>query len=152
MDTTTAALRIRQMLDLQVQCALATQGVEAPSLHLMAYAVSDDLSDVFVASPADTTKVENMRARPPVALMWDNRTGSLSDHVEGTVLTARAAARELCGEERSHAVAALASRNASLEGLLSAGTTAVFALAVETYGLGIGYSDHTNYVPQRGAP
>lgn len=151
MTDTEPALRVRQLLDAQVQCALATQGADAPALHLMAYAVSDDLSKVYVASRDGTTKVGNMRAHPAVALMWDNRTGLLADHVEGTVLTARAEARELAGAERGVAIAALAARNPSLAGLLAAAEATVFALGVSYYGIGTGYGDHTTYVPGSGA-
>ena len=142
---------IERLLESQVQCVLATGGAQGPATHLMAYAYSAGLAHIFVASRPGTAKVANMRERPAVSLLWDNRTGNLEDHRGGAVLTAGATARELAGAGAGDARTKLLARNPNLEDLLNTPGTAVFELAVIQYSIGIGYADHHTYTPRTGA-
>lgn len=65
---------VASLLNQQVQCVLATLADQQPALHLLAYAFSADLDEIYVASMADTQKVRNMRGNPNVTCLWDNRS------------------------------------------------------------------------------
>jgi hypothetical protein len=58
----------------------------------MAYSTSDDLKQVYLASPLLSRKSTNMNVRPQVSLLFDNRTGNLKDHGDGLLVTARGSA------------------------------------------------------------
>ena len=79
------------LLASQVQCVLATVELSCvPTTALMAFAHSEDLRSVYLASHTMARKAENMIERPTaVSLLFDNRTGNLKDHGDGLLVTAR---------------------------------------------------------------
>ena len=89
---------VASLLNQQVQCVLATLGDKELALHLMAYAISSDLDEIYLVSLEDTQKVRNMRANPNVTCLWDNRTGNNDDHTAGLAMSGFGEARELTGE------------------------------------------------------
>lgn len=147
MSNAALSKEINALLTAQVQGVLATLDGEQPCLHLMAYAFSDDLADIYLASYADTRKVSNMLNQPRVSLLWDNRTGNNRDHVEGMALNATGEARLLDGTVRQGAIAKLLVRNPSLEKLLGDEKTAVFAVSVARYVFAQGYTKVREYCP-----
>lgn len=138
---------ISDLLESQVQCVLATVDGVQPCLHLMAYGFSDSLSEIYVASYADTRKVNNMLAQPAVSLLWDNRTVNQQDHVLGFALNAVGKARKLTGAEHQAAANLLIVRNASLAELLASDKVVTFAVAVSAYTFVKGYRDVYEYQP-----
>lgn len=141
---------ITALLTEQWQCVLATQGADRPDLHLMAYAFSTDLSQVWLASYSETQKVNNMRQCPEVSLLWDNRSGNASDHIEGIALSAYGKARELRGAEAQQAASEIRRRNATLDGLLGNSRVTFFSLEISRYRWVLGNSDSCIYVPAPG--
>ena len=89
---------VASLLNQQAQCVLATLGDKELALHLMAYAISTDLDEIYLASLENTQKVKNMRANPNVTCLWDNRTGNNNDHTKGLAMTGFGKAHELTGE------------------------------------------------------
>ena len=138
---------IHNLLEQQVQCVLATVDGEQPCLHLMAYGFSDSLDQLYLASYADTRKVQNMLKQPRVSLMWDNRTGQHEDHTGGLALNAEGKAKRLEGPARETVSQRLLARNPTLETLLCEPTTAVFAVDVQAYVFAKGYGGVQTYQP-----
>ena len=132
---------IQRLLREQVQCVLGTQGGDYPGMHLMAYAFSPDLTTLWLASPEKTRKVTNMRARPAVSLLWDNRSGNSSDHIDGFALSGLGEAEELRGQSAGTAIEALLARNDSLTNLLADEDTAIFAIHISRYRFVVGYTE-----------
>ncbi len=64
----------RELLLSQDSCVLATSGNDVPHASLMAFAVSADGMQLFMATPADTRKYVNILANPRVSLLIDNRS------------------------------------------------------------------------------
>lgn len=141
------AQRISALLDQQVQCVLATVNAGKPELHLMAFAVTPKLDCVFLASVAQTRKVRNMQAHPEVALLWDNRTRQIQDHIHGVALGAAGQARRLAGDEAAAAASTLLHRNATLGPLLDNPEVAVMAIVISQYRWVQGYGAVEEYAP-----
>lgn len=144
MKTTVASL-----LNQQVQFVLATLGEQQPALHLMAYAFSPDLAEIYLASMADTQKVRSMRRNPNVTCLWDNRTGKNVDHTEGLAMSGFGKARELTGETACQVASLLLQRNATLQGLLADPTVLVFAISIDRYQWVEGYTRAMSFRPER---
>ena len=131
---------VRTMLRSQVQCVLATATPKGqPATHLMAYAFSDDLRRVFMASGRHSQKIEDVRANPSVSLLFDNRTGNISDHGDGMLVTASGRAA-LC-EKSQHELDRLhlLQRNPNMDSFLTREDVTVFSVAVDTYAVVVGY-------------
>lgn len=137
------------LLSRQAQCVLATQGDQGVGLHLMAYAFSDDVSNIYIASLANTQKVSNMRSRPNVTCLWDNRTGNNSDHVEGLAMSGFGQALELTNKAEQSAFGRLLERNASLKNLLSQPSVVIFVIQIDRYQWVEGYTRSMIYKPEK---
>lgn len=136
---------IQSILSQQVQCVLATQCQGKLYQHLMAYAMSENLATITLASFRHTQKVNNIGSEPNVGLLWDNRTGNNKDHTDGFALSAQGAARILglsCPLTQP-----LLDRNASLQSLLSHDDAVIIAIRIESYHLAIGYAQTFRFSP-----
>lgn len=140
---------VTSLLNQQAQCVLATLGDKELALHLMAYAFSKDLDEIYLASLENTQKVKNMRARPNVTCLWDNRTGKNADHVEGTAMSGFGQARELTREQGRSVSRLLLDRNATLKPLLADATVVIFALHIDRYQWVQGYTRAMRFVPAK---
>jgi nitroimidazol reductase NimA-like FMN-containing flavoprotein (pyridoxamine 5'-phosphate oxidase superfamily) len=139
---------VASLLNQQAQCVLATLGETEQALHLMAYAVSPQLDQIYIASLESTQKVANMRANPNVTCLWDNRTGNNSDHIAGLAMSGFGQAHELTGEPAQSAQRLLLQRNASLQPLLSNPSVVIFALHIDRYQWVEGYTRVVVYKPE----
>jgi|TARA_B110000908_G_C10034644_1_gene349009 nitroimidazol reductase NimA-like FMN-containing flavoprotein (pyridoxamine 5'-phosphate oxidase superfamily) len=144
MKNTVAAL-----LNQQVQCVLATHGDEELALHLMAYAISTELDQIYFASLANTQKVANMRTNPNVTCLWDNRTGHSDDHTAGLAMSGFGQAHELTGEPALTAQRLLLQRNTTLKPLLLEPALVLFALHIDRYQWVEGYTRVVIYKPEK---
>lgn len=140
---------VASLLKQQAQCVLATLGDEELALHLMAYAFSTDLDEIYLASLENTQKVKNMRANSNVTCLWDNRTGKNSDHTVGLAMSGFGKAHELTGESAKSAQHLLLQRNETLKQLLSEPNIVIFALQIDRYQWVEGYTRVIIYKPEK---
>lgn len=139
---------ISQLLASQMQGVLGSSSLNGDvALHLMAYAFTSSLSDIYLASFKDTLKVTNMLHNSRVSWLWDNRTGSSQDHIEGYSLNAVGVAKQLVGKEYHAAEELLLDRNDSLSAMLADARAVIFAVDVKKYSWIQGYSEVRDYVP-----
>ena len=137
---------VRPLLSSQVQCVLATvQQDHAPATALMAYAMSPCLRLIYIATPLTARKAENMLQRPAVSLLWDNRTGNLSDHSDGVLVTADGTSA--LAPDRDAAAELFLHRNPNMERFLASDGVGLFAVSVREYEIVQGYDR-----PQRWDP
>jgi heme iron utilization protein len=66
---------LKELFKSQKVAVLATQEEEVPYLSLMAFAFTEDLACLLVATKQTTRKYHNMKQRPGVSLLIDNRAG-----------------------------------------------------------------------------
>ncbi len=139
-------LKIHEVLSSQIQLVLATQDKDYPMMHLMAYAYDDSLQNIYLASRSKTRKIQNMLNQARVSLLWDNRTGKLSDHIDGFSLLAICESSILNSDLNSEMVSKvdrvrqrLLHRNPTLEPLLGEQDCLLIELRVTQYDLTLGY-------------
>ena len=145
MEKPELATEISVLLSQQDQSVLATMNETGPCQHLMAYAFSEDLFTIYLATYMDTRKFRNMLSNPNVSLMWDNRIGSIKDHVDGYSLTATGIAELLEGQPREIASEALLSKNSTLGNLLSNANCQLFSVSLNEYTWTRGYDNVFKY-------
>jgi nitroimidazol reductase NimA-like FMN-containing flavoprotein (pyridoxamine 5'-phosphate oxidase superfamily) len=138
---------ISRILNQQIQVVLATLDINELCQHLMAYGFSEDLTMIYLASYSDTRKVRNMRATPSISLLWDNRTGRISDHNEGYCLTAQGEAKELLKDEATVAKLCLHARSPNTESMLKNKCVVFFSISVNQYVLARGSDEVQTYTP-----
>jgi nitroimidazol reductase NimA-like FMN-containing flavoprotein (pyridoxamine 5'-phosphate oxidase superfamily) len=85
---------IKALFDAQPFAVLATYDGEQPYVSLMAFAVTDDLKYIILATERNTRKYANIVSNPRVALLVDNRSNRVSDTREAIAITALGEMRE----------------------------------------------------------
>ena len=140
--------KVQALLASQVQCVLATtQQDRAPATFLMAFAASHSLRTIFLATPLAARKAHHMMQRPTVSLLWDNRTGSLTDHGQGLLVSASGRAALVSPPERARASARFLERNPNMEGFLASDGVAIFAVRVSAFEVVQGYGRPEQWQP-----
>lgn len=126
--------RIRALIEGQRFCVLSTQGQGRPYASLLAFGVSEDLTQVVFATPVTTRKYALLQRCPEVAVLFDTRSGA-RELMAIEAVTGLGRARELAADSPDYAAAArLYLENApQLEAFLRAPSCALFSLRVERY-------------------
>ena len=147
-DDAHAAQQVENLLASQVQCVLATTAEDlTPATFLMAYAASPCLRSVFVATPLQARKAQQMLERPGVSILWDNRTGNLADHGDGLLVTASGHAAVAPRSEHESASARFLARNPNMAGFLASDGVAIFEIRVGRYEVVEGYGRPRQWQP-----
>ena len=149
MDKKQLQSKIHRLLNQQLQCVLATINGACPMQHMMAYSFSPDLSRIYLATYKNTRKFSNMVSNPIVSVFWDNRSGSVQDHLDGYSLTANGHATLLADNDQSRAREAILSRNATLKDLLNHPDCRLFEVVVDEYQWTTGYNQVFRFKPTR---
>ena len=149
MDKKQLQSKIHRLLNQQLQCVLATINGACPMQHMMAYSFSPDLSRIYLATYKNTRKFSNMVSNPIVSVFWDNRSGSVQDHLDGYSLTANGHATLLADNDQSRAREAILSRNATLKDLLNHPDSRLFEVVVDEYQWTTGYNRVFRFRPTR---
>ncbi len=79
--------RLKEFFRTQKLTALATQEPGHPYLSLMAFAMTDDLNALIIATKRETRKYSNMVKEPGVAFLIDNRSDEPSCPGGGVTLS-----------------------------------------------------------------
>jgi len=138
---------ISTILDQQNQCVLATMQDDQPCQHMMAFAYAGDLSRIFLATYMATRKYRNMITNPNVSILWDNRSGSAADHVDGLSLIALGRAELLAGSAQAEVRELMLKRNPALQVLLEDESCRLFMVLIEDYQWTKGYQQVLHYIP-----
>jgi nitroimidazol reductase NimA-like FMN-containing flavoprotein (pyridoxamine 5'-phosphate oxidase superfamily) len=121
--------RIERLFRSQKYAVLATQGKEQPYASLVAFAVSDDLSQATFATPVTTRKYNLLVACDRVALFVDSRSEGDDDMMHIQAVTATGRARELeRGPEWDSWFDLLIGRHPHLEAFVRSPTSALFRI------------------------
>jgi len=92
---------LKELFATQKLAVLATQEPEQPYLSLMAFAATEDLSTLIVATYRGTRKYRNIINAPRVTLLVDSRTNRAQDFAEALAVTILGEAREVALAEKS---------------------------------------------------
>ncbi len=100
--------RVRELIQSQDICVLATSQDGVPHASLMAYAVSEDCTTFFMATYRNTTKFANIQANPSVCLLLDNRNSDPArDRLATLALTIQGRAEIVQDQSEKKTIAAL---------------------------------------------
>ena len=83
----------------QKLAVLATYGEDQPYCSLMAFAVSDDLKHLIVATKRHTQKFANIQKHPRISMLVDNRKNQVDDFQQAVAVTILATAAEAAPTE-----------------------------------------------------
>jgi len=135
MNTAEQALkeRIQMLLADQPLAVLSTQRDGQPYASLMAFANTDDLRYMVVATGRSTRKHQNIIMDSRVALLVDNRSNSEEDFHEAAALTIMGVAKPIVEDERLAFEDLYLARHPYLEKFLRSPTTTFFKIEVQHY-------------------
>ncbi len=124
---------IRGLLHSQPLAVLATQSQGQPYANLMAFAATDDGSQVVLATNRATRKFANLLADPRVALLVDSRSNDPRDFTEAAAVTLLGRVWELQGRERLPYLELYLAKHPYLQDFVAQPACALLKIAVEQF-------------------
>jgi nitroimidazol reductase NimA-like FMN-containing flavoprotein (pyridoxamine 5'-phosphate oxidase superfamily) len=124
---------IKDLLASQKLAVLSTQGEKGPYVSLVAFTASDDLKSILFATPIYTRKYDNLKRKPEVALLVDNRSNSADDFKKGRAVTILGTTEELDGEEKKSALDMYSGAHPHLADFARSPTSGLFRIRVQHY-------------------
>jgi nitroimidazol reductase NimA-like FMN-containing flavoprotein (pyridoxamine 5'-phosphate oxidase superfamily) len=124
---------IQELLNSQRLAVLSTQMSGRPYSNLVAFAATEDLQDILIATTRATRKYANMTAEPRVSLLIDNRSNEETDFGETSAVTVLGIAEEVLGPERERYLQIYLKKHPYLMEFVSAPTCALIKVKVERF-------------------
>ena len=125
--------RISALLSGQPLAVLSTQRNGQPYSSLMAFAHTEDLGVIVVATGKSTRKHQNIKMDSRVSFLVDNRSNSEEDFHAATALTVLGVAKPIDTDERPAYEAIYLKRHPYLEKFLCSPTTTFIKIEVRHY-------------------
>ena len=82
---------IKELIRQNDLCVLATIGPQGPHTSLMAYTASSDATRMFLVTPKNTLKYQNMVRDPRVSLMIDSRNKASRQEIRALTVSGHGA-------------------------------------------------------------
>lgn len=124
---------VRALLASQRFAVLSTQEKDHPYLNLVAFAETEDLRTMLFATTRATRKYGNISAKSGVALLVDNRSNEVADIREAMAVTIIGTACEASESLRERLDGVYLEKQPHMEEFLSAPSTALIKVDVESY-------------------
>ena len=124
---------VQSLLNSQRLAVLSTLMSGRPYSNLIAFAITDDLKDIFFATTRATRKFANLTAEPRVSLLMDNRSNQETDFGEASALTVLGTAEEVLGTDREEYQQLYLKKHPYLEDFVTAPTCALIRVKVEKF-------------------
>jgi len=136
---------IKELLKRQPLAVLATQGDGQPYTSLMAYAFTEDLRFLVVATTMSTRKHRNIAGESRVALLVDDRSNNGEDFQNATALTVVGEACEVGLDESEYYSGLYLKRHPALETFLASPSTVFFKIEVHNFLMVSRFEDVVEY-------
>lgn len=124
---------VRTLLASQRFAVLSTQEKDHPYINLVAFAETGDLRTILFATTRATRKYGNITAKSGVALLVDNRSNEVADIREAMAVTVIGTACEVSEALREKLDRTYLEKQPHMEEFLSAPSTALIKVDVESY-------------------
>ncbi len=124
---------IAEALASQKLAVLATERDGQPYTNLMAFAYTDDLASIVVATGRATRKHMNLQAESRVSLLIDTRSNSEADFHKAVAVTVIGDVRNVDSDERPELEHLYLSRHPYLNDFIQSPTTALLKVVVHHY-------------------
>ncbi len=122
---------LQELCHNQSLAALATDAGSHPYASLVAVAVTEDLHQLYFATPRATRKWANLNRNPQVSLLLDNRTNQVSDFRRAAAVTLLGTAREIDGATRKQGLRIYVSRHPHLADFVASPSCALFQVQID---------------------
>jgi len=124
---------VQSLLNSQRLAVLSTLMSGRPYSNLIAFAITDDLKNIFFATTRATRKFANLTAEPRVSLLMDNRSNQETDFGEASAVTVLGTAGEVLGTDREKYQQLYLKKHPYLEDFVTSPTCALIRVKVEKY-------------------
>jgi nitroimidazol reductase NimA-like FMN-containing flavoprotein (pyridoxamine 5'-phosphate oxidase superfamily) len=124
---------LRRIVITQRFAVLATQQSDRPYTNLVAFAASDDLSQIWFATGRNTQKYRNIQENEKVAILIDSRHNKPSDLVEALAITALGSASEVTRDKIENQLKNYLDKHTTLSPFLSRPETALIRVKITEY-------------------
>jgi nitroimidazol reductase NimA-like FMN-containing flavoprotein (pyridoxamine 5'-phosphate oxidase superfamily) len=115
-------------------CVLATTGANDPHTSLMAYACSEDCTEIYMVTPVKTLKYRNLTANAKVSLLVDTREKEHRASIQALTITGQAhTIRDAVKKDAVRKQIQL--QHAHLQGLLDQPEIAFICVRIESFQL-----------------
>lgn len=112
---------------------LSTCGQQQPYASLVAFAATDDSSQIVFATPRPTRKYANLVANAKIAMLIDNRSNRVNDFRQAMAATAIGTVQELRKARNSRLIRLYLEKHPHLQDFIWSPTCAVLNIRVESY-------------------
>jgi nitroimidazol reductase NimA-like FMN-containing flavoprotein (pyridoxamine 5'-phosphate oxidase superfamily) len=127
--------QVRSLLLSQRLGVLGTRFEDAPHQSLVAFVASEDLREIYFASPAQTRKAEALRNDARVAFLVDNRKNLENDFDASIAVTATGSAEMLSANEALAIVPRYVEQHPSLKDFAASPSCRFYRIRVQRYSL-----------------
>jgi nitroimidazol reductase NimA-like FMN-containing flavoprotein (pyridoxamine 5'-phosphate oxidase superfamily) len=124
---------LHELFDTQRLAVLGTQSGGQPYGNLVAFAATDDLKNLLLATTRASRKFANMTADARVSMLIDNRSNKVADFRKAVAVSATGKAREVRGREREKFVELYLAKHPHLRDFVSSPTCALLTVRVDKY-------------------
>jgi nitroimidazol reductase NimA-like FMN-containing flavoprotein (pyridoxamine 5'-phosphate oxidase superfamily) len=125
--------RIRSFLTRQKIAVLATGDKKELYESLVAFTVSENLRQIVFATERGTRKYSNMKTKPAVALLVDDRVNTKNDFYKTTAITITGKAAELSGREGTRLLRKHIDRHRRIRDFLRSEKCAIFKITTKAF-------------------
>jgi Pyridoxamine 5'-phosphate oxidase len=133
MDDSSLRQTLRSLFTSQKLAVLASYGDDQPYCSLMAFAVSDDLKHLVVATKRHTRKFTNIQKHPGISLLVDNRKNQVDDFQQAIAVTILAMASEPLAPEHDYFLNLYLVKHPYMRNFCQSPDCALLKLTVERY-------------------
>lgn len=125
--------RIHELFGSQQLAVLSTQYNGQPYASLVAFSASDDLKNIYFATPNTTRKFANLTKDSRVALLINDSRNQASDFHRAISVTAVGTAQEVDRSERKPILDQYLGKHPHLEEFVRSPTCALVRVSIKTY-------------------
>ena len=125
--------RLAELFRSQKLATLSTQHAGQPYASLVAFVASDDLRQIYFATPTTTRKYANLVADSRVAMLINSSTNQTSDFHRAISVTAVGRAKDVAGKNKKRILGQYLIKHPHLEDFVHSPTCALVQVSVASY-------------------
>jgi nitroimidazol reductase NimA-like FMN-containing flavoprotein (pyridoxamine 5'-phosphate oxidase superfamily) len=125
--------RLAELFRSQNLATLSTQHAGQPYASLVAFVASDDLSQIYFATPTTTRKYANLVADSRVAMLINSSSNRTSDFHRAISVTAVGKAEEITGKDKKRILDRYLAKHPHLEDFVHSPTCALVKVSIDSY-------------------
>ena len=124
---------VAELFRSQNLATLSTQHAGQPYASLVAFVASDDLDQIYFATPTTTRKYANLLADSRVAMLINSSMNQTSDFHRAISVTAVGKAKDVTGKDKKRILDRYLAKHPHLEDFVRSPTCALVGVSVESY-------------------